>query len=514
MTRTNADGSTHSLDYLYAEQVKLLYKNAPLAYVVTVINGAILIYIQSPYISRPILFIWYGSLLLVTAARAFVSFRYAKMNCRPEDAKFWNKIYLIGTGLAGCVWGSSALLLFPMNSMAHQVFVAFVLAGMSAGSISVLASRIEIALAFLLPTLLPLFFQYITLRSPLQTAMGVMTLLFFIGTMFSATNFHRAIKSSLNLRFDKQELEAEITKRNQVEESLYQEKDRLQATLSSIGEGVVMIDAEGRINYMNSAAEQLSGWGHHAALNRLASEVFESVDNQNQRTTTAMEDSLRTARQVRKQCVLLCNADRYIVEELATPLYGRHSNAVGAVSVFRDVTEAQQKTDELAYAADHDALTGLPNRNLLNDRTRQAIARAQRKHENFALLFLDLDRFKEVNDRMGHASGDALLIDVAKRLSDCVREEDTIARLGGDEFVVLLDGPAQITQVKAVADKILKALRKPYQLSKQSINVTVSIGSSLYPSDGQSVESLLEHADTAMYRAKKQGRDRLNMNVA
>ncbi|MGZ3237934.1 MAG: hypothetical protein ACXU8A_11225, partial [Burkholderiaceae bacterium] len=129
MTRTNADGSTHSLDYLYAEQVKLLYKNAPLAYVVTVINGAILIYIQSPYISRPILFIWYGSLLLVTAARAFVSFRYAKMNCRPEDAKFWNKIYLIGTGLAGCVWGSSALLLFPMNSMAHQVFVAFVLAG-------------------------------------------------------------------------------------------------------------------------------------------------------------------------------------------------------------------------------------------------------------------------------------------------------------------------------------------------------------------------------------------------
>ncbi|MGZ3236032.1 MAG: diguanylate cyclase domain-containing protein, partial [Burkholderiaceae bacterium] len=349
---------------------------------------------------------------------------------------------------------------------------------------------------------------------PLQTAMGVMTLLFFIGTMFSATNFHRAIKSSLNLRFDKQELEAEITKRNQVEESLYQEKDRLQATLSSIGEGVVMIDAEGRINYMNSAAEQLSGWGHHAALNRLASEVFESVDNQNQRTTTAMEDSLRTARQVRKQCVLLCNADRYIVEELATPLYGRHSNAVGAVSVFRDVTEAQQKTDELAYAADHDALTGLPNRNLLNDRTRQAIARAQRKHENFALLFLDLDRFKEVNDRMGHASGDALLIDVAKRLSDCVREEDTIARLGGDEFVVLLDGPAQITQVKAVADKILKALRKPYQLSKQSINVTVSIGSSLYPSDGQSVESLLEHADTAMYRAKKQGRDRLNMNVA
>lgn len=176
--------------------------------------------------------------------------------------------------------------------------------------------------------------------------------------------------------------------------------------------------------------------------------------------------------------------------------------------------EAQQKSEELAYAADHDSLTGLPNRNLLKDRARQAIARAQRKQENFALLFLDLDRFKEVNDRMGHASGDALLIDVAKRLTDCVREEDTVARLGGDEFVILLDGPTQIAQVRTVADKILNALRKPYHLSKQSINVTVSIGSSLYPGDGQSVESLLEHADTAMYRAKKQGRDRLHRSAA
>jgi diguanylate cyclase (GGDEF)-like protein/PAS domain S-box-containing protein len=511
MKKTNIDGSTHALENLYAEQVKLLYKNAPIAYVITVINGAILIYIQSPYISRLTLITWYGSLLLVTAARTFIAFRYAKMNCRPANAKFWNGLYCIGVGLAGCVWGSAALLLFTMDR-AHQVFVAFVLAGMSAGGVSVLAPRIEACLAFLLPTLLPLFFQYLTLHTPLQTAMGVMTLLFFIGIMFSALNFHRVIRTSLSLRFDKQELEAEIATRDQIEERLYQEKDKLQATLTSIGEGVAMVDAEGRINYMNSAAEQLSGWGHHAALNRLASEVFESIDNQNQRTTTAMEDSLHTAQQVRKQCVLFCKAGKkHIVEELATPLYDRYSKAVGAVSVFRDVTEAQQKTDELAYAADHDALTGLSNRSLLKDRIRHAIARAQRKHENFALLFLDLDRFKEVNDRMGHASGDALLIEVAKRLIDCVREEDTIARLGGDEFVVLLDNPTQVAQVKTVAEKILKELRKPYQLSRQSVNVTASIGASLYPGDGQSVESLLEHADTAMYRAKKQGCDRLNM---
>jgi diguanylate cyclase (GGDEF)-like protein/PAS domain S-box-containing protein len=500
---------------VYAEQVKLLYKNALIAYVGAVVNASLLSYIQSDYISHAIIFWWFVSILVVTVGRAFAAWRYAKKKPGPEEAGLWNAIYLIGTALAGCVWGATALLLFPINSLAHQLFVAFVLAGMSAGSISMLAPRMEASLVFLLTALLPLLFRYFTMQTPIHAAMGVMTLLFLLACVVSALNFHRAIRTSLNLRFDKQDLQAEIAMRNQIEDRLYQEKDRLQTTLSSIGEGVVMIDVDGRINYMNSAAEYLCGWHHGDVLNRLASQVFENVDHQNQRIATALEDSLRSAQQIRKQSKLSRkDGKEFVVEELATPLYDRHGNTIGAVSVFRDITEAQQKTEELAYAADHDALTGLPNRNLLKDRTKQAIARAQRKHENFALLFLDLDRFKEVNDSMGHASGDALLIDVATRLTRCVREEDTIARLGGDEFVVLLDGPTQITQVKTVADKILNALRKPYQLSKQSIQVTVSIGSSLYPNDGQSVESLLEHADTAMYRAKKYGRDRLHMSMA
>lgn len=202
---------------------------------------------------------------------------------------------------------------------------------------------------------------------------------------------------------------------------------------------------------------------------------------------------------------------KYVIEELATPLFDRLGKLVGAVSVFRDVTEARQLTEQLAYAADHDVLTGLPNRNLLKDRTRQAIARAQRKHESFALLFLDLDEFKAVNDSMGHASGDTLLIDVAKRLTDCVREEDTIARLGGDEFVVLLDGPTQQRQVETIANKILHTLREPFQLGVQCATVTASIGFSLYPGDGQDAESLLGHADAAMYRAKQLGRNRTCM---
>ncbi|MES2355237.1 MAG: diguanylate cyclase [Pseudomonadota bacterium] len=497
---------------LYAEEVKLLYKNAPLAYSVTIINGAILAFVQSAYISASILFSWSGCLVFVTAIRVLIVWRYAKATPGPERAVFWNYLYLTGAGLAGMVWGAAAIVLFPIESVAHQLFVAFVLAGMSAAGMAVLASRLEACFVFLLLTLLPLIYRYFTHHTMLQTAMGVMTVMFLIGMFVSGWNFHRAIRMSLNLRFDKRELLIEVEQRRRVEESLFREKDRLQTTLSSIGEGVVLIDANGCIEYLNPAAERLCGWRFHSALNRSVSEVFASFDQYGQRTTMAMEDSLRLAAQVTKQNVLHHDGKiKYPIEELASVLYDRHGKVVGAVSVFRDVTEVLQKFEQLTYAADHDTLTGLPNRNLLKDRTKQAIARAQRKHENFALLFLDLDCFKMINDSMGHAAGDKLLIDVAKRLVSSVREEDTIARLGGDEFVVLLDGPSQENQVEIVADKILSALRKPFRLGAQTVIITASIGCSWYPNDGNDAETLLVHADVAMYRAKQQGRDRMSM---
>lgn len=495
-------------DPLYAEQVKLLYEGAPLAYTVTLINGAILAYVQSALIPIAVVLAWYGCLFFATMGRALVTWRYGRVKPGPDQARFWNIAYVIGAAAAGSVWGAAGLVLFPSDSIAHQVFVAFVLAGMAAGGISVLAPRMEACLAFLLPALLPLAVQYLALRTPLQTAMGVMTLIFLAALSFSAWNFHRVILTSLHLRFDKLELEAEIARRERAEERLFQEKDRLQTTVSSIGEGVALIDADGRIEYINPAAEQLFGQRTQHALHRPPNEVFDCFDDQGERISTAMEDCLHSGTPQKKQCVLYDkNKMKYVVEETATPLLDRLGTVVGAVAVFRDVTEAQQLTEQLIHAADHDVLTGLPNRNLLKDRTRQAIARARRQHGSFALLFVDLDEFKAVNDTMGHASGDALLVDVAKRLSDCVRAEDTVARFGGDEFVVLLDNLTHQSQVEAIANKILRTLREPFQLSATSATVGASIGCSLYPRDGLDAESLLCHADTAMYRAKRMGRN-------
>lgn len=505
----NRDGIDHGhSDELFAEQVKLLYNNAPLAYFTILINGAILIYVLRNHVAASTLLAWYASLLLVTGVRSIMVRRFVCARPPPASARRWNIAYLAGAALGGTVWGATAIVLFPLDSAAHQVFIAFVLAGMSAGGISVLSSRMEVCAAFLLPQLLPLAFRYLSLDTSLQKAMGVMTLIFLAGMLVSARNIYCSIFTSLRLRFDKRELQEEITQRNHAEEALFREKERLQTTLSAIGESVVLVNADGVVEYMNPATERLFGWPRQEVLNRPVRDVFKSTDLRDEPASMAMEDSLRHGNQITKQNVVFCKAQKkHLVEEIATPIYDRQGQIAGAVAVLHDVTEVQQKAEQLAYAASHDPLTGLPNRNLLKDRTSQAIARAQRKHENFALLFLDLDRFKEVNDSMGHAAGDTLLVDVAKRLTACVREEDTIARLGGDEFVVLLDGPTQKNQVRAVADKIRNALRKPYRLGEALANVTVSIGVSLYPFDGQDTDALLGHADSAMYRAKQHGRD-------
>lgn len=491
-------------DSLYAEQVRLLYANAPLAYSITLINGTILAYVQSTHIPTATVLWWYACLWAVTGGRALVIARYGRIKPGPERARFWNAAYAVGAALAGSVWGAAGLVLFPDESLAHQLFVAFVLAGMAAGGISVLAPRMEAALAFLLPTLLPLAIQYLTLRGPLHTAMGVMTLLFLAAMLFSVRTFHGVIRTSLHLRFDKQELQAEVARRQLAEERLSHEKDRLQTTVSAIGEGVALIDADGRIEYLNPAAEQLFGQSCEHVQPRPPDEVFECFDERGRRTTTALEDSLHSGEALRKRYVVQDrDGMRHAIEELATPLLDRLGRLAGAVSVFRDVTAAQELTEQLMHAADHDVLTGLPNRNLLKERIAQAVSRAHRKHESFALLFADLDEFKAVNDNLGHASGDALLVELARRLHDCVRGEDTVARLGGDEFVILIEGPIRPGQIEAIMAKIRRAVRDPFHLGKVSTTINASIGASLYPRDGHDADMLLGHADAAMYRAKR-----------
>jgi diguanylate cyclase (GGDEF)-like protein len=195
------------------------------------------------------------------------------------------------------------------------------------------------------------------------------------------------------------------------------------------------------------------------------------------------------------------------IEDSIAPIHDRRGQVTGAVMVFRDVSSARGLSLRMSYLAQHDCLTELPNRVLLTDRLNQAMAVAQRNGKELAVLFLDVDRFKHINDSLGHAIGDRLLQAIAQRLLACVRSTDTVSRQGGDEFVILLSEVSHARDAGLSADKILEALRAPYVIDQREMHVTASIGIVTYPDDGTDVGTLVKHADVAMYHAKESGRN-------
>ncbi len=184
-----------------------------------------------------------------------------------------------------------------------------------------------------------------------------------------------------------------------------------------------------------------------------------------------------------------------------------HGKPCHYVSVFRDITEIRQKEEHIRYMAYHDPLTKLPNRLLFNDRLQHTLTAAQRRPKTVAVMFIDLDRFKFINDTLGHNIGDALLQAVASRIKESVRQDDTISRLGGDEFVILLSDIATSQDAAHIAQKVLEVLSRPYTLAGHELNITASIGISVYPEDGVDVQTLMKNADTAMYHAKELGKN-------
>ncbi|HZX15861.1 MAG TPA: EAL domain-containing protein [Pseudomonas sp.] len=301
-----------------------------------------------------------------------------------------------------------------------------------------------------------------------------------------------------------------IIQRKAVEEALFVEKARALLTLNSISDAVISTDLQGNVDYLNNAAEQMTGWLLEEAQGRPIDEVMRLVNDKTRETVpnpifkVLQQDEAKLL--AAGTILIRRDGSEAAIEDSAAPIHDSAERIKGAVMVFHDMTAAQAMTEKMAHLAQHDALTNLPNRALLNDRINQAIALAERSGSSLALLFLDLDNFKHINDSLGHGVGDQLLQAVALRLSDCVRSADTVSRLGGDEFVVLLSENQTDEDATLTAEKILNTLAMPHNIGQQ-LHVTSSIGISTYPNDAKDAESLIKNADTAMYQAKEEGRN-------
>lgn len=302
-----------------------------------------------------------------------------------------------------------------------------------------------------------------------------------------------------------------LIRRKAVEETYFLEKERAEITLNSISDAVIGTDIAGNVDYLNIAAETMTGWSREEARGHPIGEVMRIIDGA---TREPKPNPVGLVLQHDKPMSLTAgtilirrDGHEVVIDDSVAPIHDWDGKSTGAVIVFHDITAAQAMALKMAHLAQHDFLTNLPNRVLLNDRVVQAISLAKRRGTRLAILFLDLDNFKHTNDSLGHAIGDKLLQSVAERLCACVRSSDTVSRQGGDEFVILVTEDRFADNAALIADKILAALAAPYIIDGHELYVTTSIGISVYPADGEDAETLLKNADTAMYSAKEKGRN-------
>lgn len=303
----------------------------------------------------------------------------------------------------------------------------------------------------------------------------------------------------------------DISARKAAEDALFEEKERAQVTLNSIGDAVLTTDLSGKVTYLNQVAEMMTGWQREIATGRPLLEVFQIIDGVTRKAAPnpaqlAIREN-RTVGLAAESILLRRDGLESAIEDSAAPIHNRDGQVAGAVIVFHDVSESREMALKMAHLAQHDFLTGLPNRALLTERLSRAIGQARRHGKRVGLMFVDLDYFKHINDSLGHAIGDRLLQRVAERLATSIRDTDTVCRQGGDEFVILLAEIEQPTDAAPIAEKLLAAFAEPCMISGHELHVSLSIGVSIYPDDGLDADAVMKNADTAMYHAKANGRN-------
>lgn len=341
---------------------------------------------------------------------------------------------------------------------------------------------------------------------------GVRVLVWGIATPLIAAMtglLKRRAQRSLELERSNAVLETRIMEREHTEQMLRDKEGKLQTILESLPVGVWLIDAQGAITYGNQAGQKIwagaryvgipqygeyKGWWA-ATGKRIAAEEWAAA-----RALKYGETSLNETIDI--ECF---DGTHKTILNSAVPILDADHKIVGVAVVNQDITERHRLEERLAYLASYDTLTGLPNRSLFGDRLAQAMARTNRSTNRLALLLLDLDRFKEVNDTFGHSIGDMLLKLVANRLQQGLREADTIARLGGDEFTMILENIGDTDAAARVAYKVREVFTQPFTLHTHQLSITPSIGIAYYPDDAQDAELLLRNADIAMYYAKRTG---------
>lgn len=308
-------------------------------------------------------------------------------------------------------------------------------------------------------------------------------------------------------------LEREITRRIEIEEAVRENELRTRMILESSYDAFIAMDINGVISDWNQQAEITFGWTRSEAIGAVLGKLiiperFRHAHAEGMKRFVATGQGNVLGKRIELPG-LRKTGEEFPLEVTIRAL--PHKNSYEFCAFLRDITERKNAEERLVHLAHNDALTGVPNRSLFNDRLTEAMRRSKRTGELLALMYLDVDRFKSINDCYGHATGDALLIEFSQRLKNSVRATDTVARLGGDEFTIIAESLSNQKDAEKIARKIINSVRKETKINNFDLNVTTSIGITFYRGDKTDIDQLINNADRALYRAKHAGRDRMSL---
>ena len=511
---------------LQAEQLRLLFRFSVVGHLATLLVIFILGGILWQDLARPSLFMWFIATAMVAIGRYLLYKAFIRDSPPAADLALWEGRFIAGTILAGVCWAILGTALLPESSrLAQRLSVVMLVVLLITGAVAYYAPHRYAYKVMALFGLVPLAVTLGRSGDRNQAFLSGSILILAVILPYVHARVHKALVDSLTTQHLRDslstELESERTRLQEVNVALAEEttqKLRAQQSETLAAQklrmhfertplAVLEWDRECNITAWNPAAEAIFGFPAYDAVGKPVTRLLAS-DAERANLETMCRELLEAGDGNKTTLGNVTRGGRSIqCEWYNTPLVDAGGKVVGFASLVHDVTERLNTERTIHYMAHHDALTGLPNRRLMQDRLNQAIMSARRKQRHVAVLFLDLDRFKVVNDTLGHDTGDFILKDVARRLASCVREGDTVSREGGDEFVMILPDLERPEHARVVADKILHELVRPVEIGGHEIHVTPSIGISHYPNDATDVHQLLKHADNAMYQAKDAGRN-------
>jgi diguanylate cyclase (GGDEF)-like protein/PAS domain S-box-containing protein len=471
---------------------------------------------------------WLVAMLLISLLRGAITFKVcADLSRYTTDLKV--RLFVMPLLVTSLLWAILSPLVFPGIDTYEKLALAVIHAGLAGGSVSVLAGLKWSARLYLVCMLGPASVM-LSAEQPYGITLTGLGLAYLAVMLVTHAQSRRMLmEAHLRLQENRQLSNAAATQHGLVErlnEKLLAAQSKLQnqnnsleavvlertekmrlfaAAVENTAEGVIVLDTQGIVLEVNPAFTHITGLAPSDIVGRPLSSLSSSPQEASA-YNQMWQQLAETGRWEGELWSRKPNGDSFLERRSVDSVRNADGQISHYVLVFNDITDTRRKDERIRYLAYHDTLTGLPNRLLLEDRLRQSITLAQRERQSLAVMFLDIDQFKAVNDGLGHAVGDLLLQQVAKRLQEQLRSSDTLGRLGGDEFLVLLQRVRHGHRCAMLARRIADALAAPLQVLSHQIHIGVSIGIAVYPDDGTDAATLMKNADTAMYEAKTAGR--------